>query len=321
MIRNILSAIGGNLVTARLKPFAGNPLAHQIRHDAPEEIRLALGHSNNDLTTKGSAGAGNWADVVWVAVFDPLVTASAQMGYYVVYLINMNGTEVHLSLNQGVTLARQISGPTTRTFLKAQAQLGRDRLPEFHSRFKQYELNLGSNKTLPVDYQAGHILGVRYYTDALPDEPRLTEDLLELIKAYRILTARGGLSLGPESGAATNDEEAHWLESKRYVLHRQIERASGIAVKVKKIRGFDCETCGFNFEKNYGALGTGYIEAHHLQPIAHLPEGSAVSRNPHTDFAVLCANCHRMMHRLINQSPAPIGIDVLQAILAPIAEA
>ncbi len=38
------------------------------------------------------------------------------------------------------------------------------------------------------------------------------------------------------------------------------------------------------------------IEAHHLKPIAKLA-GKVVELDAKNDFAVLCANCHRMIHR------------------------
>src|SRR5262249_14250474 len=62
------------------------------------------------LIPKGSAGAGNWADVPWLAVFDPLVTTTATRGYYVVYLFHNSEPEVHLSLNQGNTVRRKAYG-------------------------------------------------------------------------------------------------------------------------------------------------------------------------------------------------------------------
>jgi len=61
--------------------------------------------------------------------------------------------------------------------------------------------------------------------------------------------------------------------------------------------GHICMGCGFNFESIYGEQGLGYIEAHHLKPLHTLPVGKAVPMNPKTDFAVLCSNCHRMVHR------------------------
>src|SRR5262249_52580282 len=42
------------------------------------------------LFVEGSAGAGNWAAVPWISVFDPAITTSATRGYYVVYLFHVN---------------------------------------------------------------------------------------------------------------------------------------------------------------------------------------------------------------------------------------
>ena len=66
--------------------------------------------------------------------------------------------------------------------------------------------------------------------------------------------------------------------------------------KAKCILGYKCEVCELDFSEKYGEIGKGYIEAHHLTPL-HTLKGKKVSLNPETDFAVLCANCHRMIHR------------------------
>lgn len=57
----------------------------------------------------------------------------------------------------------------------------------------------------------------------------------------------------------------------------------------------ECSVCGFNFQEFYGDLGKGFIEVHHIQPLSENKE--EVETNPKTDLAVLCANCHRMVHR------------------------
>ena len=43
-----------------------------------------------------------------------------------------------------------------------------------------------------------------------------------------------------------------------------------------------------------GDLGKGYIEAHHTRPVAKLVTGE---RTKVSDLALVCANCHRMLHR------------------------
>lgn len=59
--------------------------------------------------------------------------------------------------------------------------------------------------------------------------------------------------------------------------------------------GTKCMVCGFDFEKVYGEHGAGYIEVHHLRPVSSLQEQTKV--DPNTDMAVVCSNCHRMIHR------------------------
>lgn len=47
-------------------------------------------------------------------------------------------------------------------------------------------------------------------------------------------------------------------------------------------------------QRRYPSVGRNYIEAHHLTPISSLtgrPTNMGVS-----DFVVVCANCHRMLH-------------------------
>lgn len=54
-----------------------------------------------------------------------------------------------------------------------------------------------------------------------------------------------------------------------------------------------CEACGFDFKKTYGAHGSGFIEVHHILPLHMVKPGS---RTNLSDLAVVCSNCHRMIH-------------------------
>lgn len=84
-----------------------------------------------------------------------------------------------------------------------------------------------------------------------------------------------------------------------YKLHKVRERDKQIILakkkKVLKETGeLKCEACDFNFEKKYGELGKGYIECHHIIPLSHFQ----VSRETKLeDLALLCSNCHGMIHR------------------------
>lgn len=67
--------------------------------------------------------------------------------------------------------------------------------------------------------------------------------------------------------------------------------------KLETTRALDlpiaCEVCSFNFGESYGDLGAGYIEVHHILPL----HASGPTTTRLTDLALLCANCHRMIHR------------------------
>lgn len=75
--------------------------------------------------------------------------------------------------------------------------------------------------------------------------------------------------------------------------HLVIER-SGAAVKAaKELHSWCCEICGMSFDDRYGVE---YIEAHHVVPLGAREGLAEVSAQ---DFVMLCANCHRVVHRLM----------------------
>lgn len=84
-----------------------------------------------------------------------------------------------------------------------------------------------------------------------------------------------------------------------YKLHKVRERDKRI-IKVKKITVFkktgklECEVCGFDFKARYGSLGEGFIECHHLISLSNF---DSIKVTKLDDLALVCSNCHRMMHR------------------------
>lgn len=55
-----------------------------------------------------------------------------------------------------------------------------------------------------------------------------------------------------------------------------------------------CQICNFNFEDKYGELGKDFIEGHHVIPVSEMKIGDTTNPN---DIALLCCNCHRMVHK------------------------
>jgi putative restriction endonuclease len=53
--------------------------------------------------------------------------------------------------------------------------------------------------------------------------------------------------------------------------------------------------CSFRFTAVYGKLGNDFAEAHHITPLGKLRDGVKTRVE---DLATVCANCHRMLHRM-----------------------
>ncbi len=83
---------------------------------------------------------------------------------------------------------------------------------------------------------------------------------------------------------------------RKMIISHRIERMPSLRWSALQIHGYNCMVCGFNFEEAYGKWGKGFIEVHHVRPLFQAKEEKTLT-NPETDLAVVCANCHRMIHR------------------------
>jgi 5-methylcytosine-specific restriction protein A len=107
----------------------------------------------------------------------------------------------------------------------------------------------------------------------------------------------------PEQDYGDGDDEEVFPEGRLLTrMHRQRER-NRRAVERKKQQvlratgALRCEVCGFDFEAVYGPLAKPFAECHHRLPLASLPAEDGRETRPR-DLAVVCANCHRMLHAL-----------------------
>jgi len=238
-----------------------------------------------------------------LAAFDPVVTDSDTRGYYVVYLFHVSESIVHLSLNQGTTAVREEFGATARQVVSERAAFIRERLPDFVLRLSATQIALGSAARLPGDYAAGQALGLTYSLNNLPDEQTLADDLRTALQAYRALTFRGGLDTELANEVGGEFEQPQSLTELRQLrLHCRIERNVTAANAAKQHHGSRCQACDVDLGELYGRIGQGYIEAHHLRPISTLEEGVIVRYDVAAEFAAVCPNCHRMIHRMEDPS-------------------
>ena len=80
------------------------------------------------------------------------------------------------------------------------------------------------------------------------------------------------------------------------VTHKKRERNIEVVKKAKreyylKCPSLDCQVCGFSYVSTYGYY---YIEAHHIQPLSEI-QGETFTKVE--DLALVCSNCHVMLHR------------------------
>ena len=89
----------------------------------------------------------------------------------------------------------------------------------------------------------------------------------------------------------------------KLVLHIVRERNHAlVAAKKASVDPPACEVCRFDFSATYGE---DYCEVHHLTPLSDLAEDSETTLD---DLAIVCANCHRIIHLY---SP-PLTIEALR---------
>lgn len=97
----------------------------------------------------------------------------------------------------------------------------------------------------------------------------------------------------------TDDDSGFPEGKKRLKQHVVRERDPRVIKKAKdmfkeKNSKIYCEVCGFDYESVYGGIGKDYIEGHHIKPVSELGENEVTKVE---DIVLVCANCHRMLHR------------------------
>lgn len=159
-------------------------------------------------------------------------------------------------------------------------------------------MKLMNFRSIDPDYSgkglvAGSRLDREVWQELASDRSRLSR----IATAIRSVLADGG----PVS-AASEPVDTFVIEAEEGTLltrmHVVRERSARL-VEAKKRAALEttgnlaCEVCSFSFESVYGSIGDGYIECHHRKPLSELRSKQRTSLD---DLALVCANCHRMMH-------------------------
>lgn len=138
---------------------------------------------------------------------------------------------------------------------------------------------------------AGSKLDEEVWNEFSADKERLARIVRAIKDNYKYLG-------GSVSSAQPGEEE--FPEGRVLMRTHRLRERNASAVKKKKdlvlnaTGGLTCEVCGFDFFSFYGKVGQGYIECHHTIPVSELTSGSKTKLS---DLALVCSNCHRILHR------------------------
>lgn len=123
------------------------------------------------------------------------------------------------------------------------------------------------------------------------------------IKSYALIHTPAFLIQPPLSDEGLLSEQVVGLEGEvrhRMIAHRRRESLLRTA-KIDDASGRNgghlvCEVkgCGFDFFAAYGELGSGYAHVHHRRGLANY---QGVEKTRLDELAIVCANCHAMIHR------------------------
>ena len=156
--------------------------------------------------------------------------------------------------------------------------------PEFHSR---------GRVGLPHGAKGEVAVWERYHDDR--------RGLAAMAKSIRTVIEElpEALAADPPSHEAAADGDEGGSEATLLArLHTYRERNTKV-VRDRKMTALAkrgrlvCEGCGFDYRAPYGDRGRGYIEAHHTTALELLEPGTKTKQR---DLALICANCHRIIH-------------------------
>jgi 5-methylcytosine-specific restriction protein A len=197
-----------------------------------------------------------------------------------------------------------------------------DRLITQANRFRSYippsalesllvgRIDLGGRGHRTRGYESANIAAVYFPVGQIPHDTVIVTVLRSFLDLYEITTAGHDKD---EAAASLDlpDDARTGIESKHYRWHLRSEgRNRAIVRRAKELRNYTCQVCNRRFIEEFGEIGKRCVDAHHLTPFADL-DGRPRTISASSDFAVVCANCHRMLH---SQTPPLLPEDLARRL-------
>ena len=316
----------------RLVPGQNTTVALQaLREALPTALRAmiaAAGYNANDFHIKASAGEPNrsFAKVPWAAVFKKTISKSATQGYYIVFLFAEDMSSVSVSLNQGYTAfqERYVHPKLAYPKLKDCARAALAVLAPLPHGFDTGPIDLRADGTLGKGYEAGSILSKTYSAGVTPPAGQVEADFTELLRCYLALAVLFPSSL-IDLDVAVTDREVLEAATNIVLEDAGAPKTTGpqppppmglVGSKAKYVRSAEIVARALEMSKAACALvkpgvphvtftsaetKKNYVEAHHFVPFSKQLD-FPVSLDVEENIAILCPNCHRMLHHGIQAS-------------------
>ena len=312
-IRSIFERIALEYPIAKKQELKNHPLAKFIRTQVPKSFNENMGGFISKYKVLVAKHAGNWSRVAWIVILDSRISETATRGYYPVYSFFENGKKIMLSLGQGYKDIRAQYKKEADNILISRGIILKNKAGDFKKYgFKNVH---GTKITIKKDkerevWAKSCAFGKIYDVKNLPSNNSLINDLKNMLNIYEEIIQRGGTSeliesIDPEEIDIIKNLSG--LEKKALTKHREHEKYyiktdPKFIKNLKKKFNYTCQACNLKFEKIYGKYNDklDYVEAHHIVPKSEILKKMDLNEQlgrKESDFAVLCANCHRMIHR------------------------
>ncbi len=124
--------------------------------------------------------------------------------------------------------------------------------------------------------------------------PQIISELEDLWAKHIGASSLGDVFVDDEISAFEGEERIALVRHRK--REQKLRDAKLKQAKTKNNGRLICEVlgCCFDFEKVYGELGKDFAHVHHLKPIGDRNSPSLTSLD---DLAIVCANCHAMIHK------------------------
>ena len=298
----------------------GNKFARWITRDIPSNIETLYRNEIQDLEVHSSAGQSSWVTSPWVVILDPKVCiqahngrVSVQAGFYPGYHFSKDEKTIMFFLGQGEYEVRRNYPKDVDHMLITRAIILKKKVPEYKKFFIDVSKSPVLKESLMKDrWVKSSAFGKIYKTHKLPSNEELKQDLANMVNLYKIAVERGGVAESLDTNIDFDQEQLSEGFEKKIFKHIGEEKKIIMQVdakfmrQLKKNADYTCQACGLKYEKIYGDYSKkkDFIEAHNIEPKFKAKEKAEIDKKlkrSAEDFAMLCANCHRMIHRMMRK--------------------